>query len=95
MTSIHDVSNSFRDPLIKMGLLDDSAASRAVYQGILALSCLLVYGQSEGRYFYHEGLSALTASIKVETGRVKGMQHLAASMLLTVYEVRAPIAHEA
>jgi hypothetical protein len=70
-----------------MGLVDNSSASKAVYQGILAFSCLLLYGQSEGRYFYQKCLSALRASMKEETGRIKGMQHLAASMLLTVYEV--------
>ncbi|KAI9742119.1 MAG: hypothetical protein M1834_000509 [Cirrosporium novae-zelandiae] len=70
-----------------MAFKDDSPSSTAVRQAILALSSLKLYGQSRAIPFKTKALSALLKSMKHDIGIREGMQLVAASMLLCLYEI--------
>lgn len=75
--------------LMQMALSDDSPASKAVLQSILALASLHRDGDQAGAARLKlSALSALLASTENGISAKSGIQHIAAGMLLCAYEVR-------
>ena len=76
---------------LKLAFADDSAHSRAVLHGILALTSLSLHGQHQARYHYTKALSflivAMHVSMRTDDRGLDSIHRLAASMLLTIYEV--------
>lgn len=73
--------------LLKMSLSDDSLASTAVLQAMLALSSLHLHRFAEGYAHRARALSALISSAKELHKCKETLQHIAAHMLLCLFEV--------
>ena len=74
--------------LLRIALMDETPASSAVLQGILALSSLKLNGGAEASLFKSKAISMLAASVKEEMHLSEHLRCLAASLLLGWYKVR-------
>ena len=68
--------------------MDRTPASSAVLEGILAISSLKLHGSTEASPFKSRAISMLSASLKEEMDLSEYLRSLAASLLLSSYEVR-------
>jgi hypothetical protein len=75
--------------LLRIAFMDDTPASSAVLQGILALSSLKLYGSMEALPFKGKAMSMLSASLAETMDFTSHLRVLAASLLLSSYEVRS------
>lgn len=73
-----------------MALQDRTPLSNAVLQGILALSSLRLNGALNAFSFKAKAISLLSESLNPEIGSYEGLQALATSVLLGLYEVWPP-----
>uniref|UniRef100_A0A8H7K6I6 Uncharacterized protein n=1 Tax=Bionectria ochroleuca TaxID=29856 RepID=A0A8H7K6I6_BIOOC len=76
--------------LLQIGLSDFSSPSRAVFNGILALSCLHLWGDRYASVFKARATSLLRASLNPESSIKVAVSNLVASMLLYLYETVHP-----
>jgi hypothetical protein len=74
--------------LLRIALMDETPASRAVLHGILALSSLKLYRAAEASLFKSKAISMLAASVKEGMNFSEHLRCLAASLLLGWYKVR-------
>ncbi|CAH0052316.1 unnamed protein product [Clonostachys solani] len=72
--------------LLQIGLSDVSSPSRAVFNGILALSCLHLWGDQYASVYKARATSLLRASLNPESSIKVAVSNLVASMLLYLYE---------
>lgn len=79
--------------LLQIGLSDFSSSSRAVFNGILALSCLHLWGDRYASVIKAKAISLLRASLNPESSIKIAVSNLVASMLLYLYEVRLYLLH--
>ena len=86
LTSVED--HQFRSLLITMSFLDDSASSISVMQSLYALAALHLYGSTKARPFKIRAVKALMMSAQMNLSSVEGLQHIAARLLLSLYEVQ-------
>ncbi|TAQ87809.1 hypothetical protein B7494_g3898 [Chlorociboria aeruginascens] len=73
--------------LLRIALMDETPASSAVLQGILALSSLKLYGGAEASLFKSKAISMLAASVKEGMHLSEHLRCLAASLLLGWYKI--------
>lgn len=85
--SMNDARESHYSLLLNMSLGDDSPASLAVLQGMLSLSALYLHGPTAGLLHKVKALSALSLSSTKPLLYKEGLQHIAANMLLCLFEV--------
>jgi hypothetical protein len=85
-TSVGD--KRFRGLLIGMSFIDSSPASVAVQQSLYALIALYVYGYTRSMPFKVNAITALNHSFRSCLNAKEGLQHIAAGILLSLYEVR-------
>ncbi|KAK7224675.1 hypothetical protein V2G26_012678 [Clonostachys chloroleuca] len=76
--------------LLQIGLSDFSSSSRAVFNGILALSCLHLWGDRYASVIKAKAISLLRASLNPESSIKIAVSNLVASMLLYLYETVHP-----
>ncbi|CAG9981089.1 unnamed protein product [Clonostachys byssicola] len=76
--------------LLQIGLSDFSLPSRAVFNGILALSCLHLWGDQYASVFKARATSLLRASLNPESSIKVAVSNLVTSMLLYLYETVHP-----
>ena len=88
VTTIDDDMNGFRHLLIKMAISDTSSSSKAVLQGILAISAYHLHGTGAGLPYSFAAIGALSRSMRASSAFRDRVSQLAATMLLTSYEVR-------
>ncbi|KAF4626634.1 hypothetical protein G7Y89_g11526 [Cudoniella acicularis] len=72
---------------LRIALMDETPASSAVLQGILALSSLKLYGGAEASLFKSKAISMLAASMKKGMHLSEHLRCLAASLLLGWYKI--------
>lgn len=87
VTTIDDDRNAFRHVLIKMALSDASMSSVAVLQAILAFSANHLSGSQAGAKHSVAAINALSSSMRCSTELRDRYRQLAASLVLTTYEV--------
>ena len=73
--------------ILKVALLDTSAASKAVQQALLALSCLHLRRDAMAAIYKTRAISWLSRSLTPATESRVAFQNAAASMLLCTFEV--------
>ncbi|VUC35922.1 unnamed protein product [Clonostachys rosea] len=76
--------------LLQIGFSDFSSPSRAVLNGILALSCLHLWGDQYASVYKARATSLLRASLNPESSIKVAISNLVASMLLYLYETVHP-----
>ena len=74
--------------LLRIAFMDGTPASTAVLQAVLALSSLKLYGTKEALLFKSKAMTMLSASLNEKMDRSEYLRCLAASLLLSSYEVR-------
>jgi hypothetical protein len=88
-TTMNVGTNSLRDTLLAMAFHGSDLPSLSVYRCILALSSMRLYSSEDARArrHYSHAVSTLSSSIKTGSGTTENLQHIASSMLLSIYEV--------
>jgi hypothetical protein len=71
----------------KMGLADSAPSSKATLSAVLALTSLHMGRQDEAMLYKARAISHLSRSLTTGTGARVSFQHIAASMLISLYEV--------
>lgn len=90
----HD-PQTFASLLVRLAISDDSPASTAVFQSLLAVSSFYRYGSSkESIRLKLSALRAMGLSSRNDIGLVEGIQQVAAGMLLCSLEVQGCIFSE-
>lgn len=74
--------------LLKIAFMDETPASGAVLQGILALSSLKLHGSSRASIFKTKAIAMLAASVNEDMVLNEHLRCVAASLLLSWYKVR-------
>ncbi|KAH8665998.1 fungal-specific transcription factor domain-containing protein [Tricladium varicosporioides] len=86
LTSADD--KRFRGLLIAMSFIDSTPSSVAVQQALYALIALYVYGcASRAMPFKVRAITALNQSFQSNVNAKDGLQHIAAGLLLSLYEM--------
>ena len=86
LTSVDD--GRFRGLLIAMSFLDSSASSMSVLQSLYALAALHLYGHKSAIPFKEKAVKSLSMSAQSSLSSMEKMQHIAAQLLLSMYEVQ-------
>lgn len=87
LTSTDDMR--FRGLLFAMSFIDSTPSSVAVQQALYALIALYVYGSTaRAMPFKVRAVTALSRSFPSSLNAKDGLQHIAAGLLLSLYEVR-------
>jgi hypothetical protein len=86
LTSVHD--KRFQSLLIAMSFTDSSPSSIAVQQALYALIALYVYGSVRAMPYKVKAITTLSNSFPEMINIKNGLQHIAAGLLLSLYEVR-------
>jgi len=77
--------------ILRIAFMDGTPASTAVLQAVLALSSLKLYGTKEALPFKSKAMTMLSASLNEKMDRNGHLRCLAASLLLSSYEVSRTI----
>ena len=86
----HDTTD-IRNILLRMALTDGSPGSKAVMQSILALSSLHRFGpRPQAINLKSSALQTLAATLATGIDTKVALQHVAAGMLLCMFEVNCP-----
>lgn len=80
--------------MLKIAFTDDTPASSAVLQSIIALSSLKLYGATESSQSKNKAIAMLSASLKQNMDLSELLRSLAASLLLSSYLVRSNFSSE-
>lgn len=89
MISTIDIDNGFRDDLMPMALSNEGKASHGLRNAMLAVSALHLWGPELALSYKAEAIRSLSSSLSTESFGTTETQ-LATSMMLCVYNVRAP-----
>jgi hypothetical protein len=74
--------------LIGMSFIDNSPSSIAVRQALYALIAFYMYGRGPAMRYKVNAITALRHSLQYSLVAKDGLQHIAAGLLLSLYEVR-------
>lgn len=74
--------------LYGMSFIDNSLSTTAVQQALYALIALKMYGSAVAMEYKVNAITALKNSVQKGLGAKDGLQHIAAGLLLSLYEVR-------
>jgi hypothetical protein len=77
----------FRGLLIAMSFIDSTPSTLAVQQAVYALIAVYMYGPLYGMPFKFKAITALNRSFSTRLNAKDGLQHIAAALLLCLYEV--------
>lgn len=77
--------------LYGMSFIDNSLSTTAVQQALYALIALQMYGRAVAMKYKVNAITALRSSLHRGLGAKDGLQHIAAGLLLSVYEVVFPL----